>query len=173
MSNTLIDATPQVMVGLGTMTYTIPANGDGIYNVKFQATMNAAPITGDGAGSGTGIGAGSGGGAGYNGFSAGGHGVGYGGAGQGFGPTDGYQQPPYSGSNETTSPAISSTLSVVVNDNGAPIFTAPVIGQAQSAVQFKTSFLAVAGHIITVVVSSGDGLLNSIKSSTSIEKGIF
>ena len=76
MSNALILNQPQVMVGLGTMTYTVPTGAGGAYNVSVQLT----------------------------------------------------EVPP-------------SGLSVVVNDNGSPIFTAPTLSPTQIAQQFKYSFL--------------------------------
>ena len=68
-----------------------------------------------------------------------------------------------------------SGLSIVVNDNGSPIYTAATIGQTQSAIQFKYGFLATATHTITVVLSSSsanDNLLNSVKSIISIGQGL-
>lgn len=65
-------------------------------------------------------------------------------------------------------------LSVVVNDNGSPIFTAPTITPTQIAQQFKVGFLAVAGHVITIVLSSAvavDAQLNSVKSTITIGQG--
>lgn len=109
MANILIKDKPQVMVGLGTMTYTIPASADGMYNVKFSCD----------------------------------------------------EIPP-------------SGLSVLVKNGVTTIFTAPTITPTQISMQFKTSFLAAATDVITVVVSSvaaTDNLLNSVKSITSIGTG--
>lgn len=67
-----------------------------------------------------------------------------------------------------------SGLSIVVNDNGSPIFTAPTIGQLQSALQFKFSFPAIATHVIAVVISSSaasDQPINNVKSIISIGQG--
>lgn len=67
-----------------------------------------------------------------------------------------------------------SGLSVVVNDNGSPIFTAPTIGQTQSAQKFKFSFLATETHVITIVISSvaaSDQPINNVKSIISIGEG--
>lgn len=67
-----------------------------------------------------------------------------------------------------------SGLSVVINDNGSPIFTAPTIGQSQSAQQFKFSFQATSTHIITIVLSSvaaSDQPINNVKSIISISQG--
>ena len=172
MANTLILNQNQVFNGLGTLTYTVATTGN--YNVQVQTTVPSAPLEGDGAGSNTGLGAGKGGGT-VSGFARGGAGTGNGATGQGFGSdTSGYNQPIASGSNESTSPAISSGLSIVINDNGSPIFTAPVIGQAQSSIQFKYSFQATATHVITVVLASStasDNQLSGITSNVSIGEG--
>lgn len=68
-----------------------------------------------------------------------------------------------------------SSLTVVVNDNGSPIFTAPVIGQTQSAQQFRLGAYLTSGHVITVVLSSSaanDNLLNSVKTTVSLCQGL-
>jgi hypothetical protein len=68
-----------------------------------------------------------------------------------------------------------SGLSVVINDNGSPIFTAPTITPTQIAQQFKYSFQATASHVITVVLSSSsaiDAQLNSVKSQITIGQGL-
>ena len=65
-------------------------------------------------------------------------------------------------------------LSVVVNDNGSPIFTAPTVLDGQIAQQFKYAFAATATHVITVVFASStaiDKLLNTVKSTTTIGQG--
>lgn len=67
-----------------------------------------------------------------------------------------------------------SGLSLVVNKNGSPIFTAPTITPTQIAQQFKTAFQAAANDVITVVLSSSsqiDNNLNTVKSSISIGGG--
>lgn len=67
-----------------------------------------------------------------------------------------------------------SGISIVVNDNGSPIFTAPVITPTQSAQQFKYSFQATVADVITVVlasVSAIDAQLNTVKSQITIEQG--
>ena len=70
-----------------------------------------------------------------------------------------------------------SGLTVVVNKNASPIFTAPVITPTQIAQQFKVSASFVATDIITVVLSTSqsnpdtDYLLNSVKSNVSIGQG--
>lgn len=161
---------PYVFVGLGTLTHTIAA--DGAYNVRFGVTVPEAIAIGDGAGSGTGLGSGAGGGG--TGFVAGDQGLGHGGVGQGFGATNGYQQPPAYGSNETSGADISSALSVLVKKNGSTIFTAPALSTTQSEQQFKFSLSAVATDVITVVLASAaasDNALNGVKSTVSIGQG--
>lgn len=67
-----------------------------------------------------------------------------------------------------------SSLSIVVNKNGSPIFTAPVLSPTQQAVQFRISFLATAADVITVVLSSGaavDNQFNTVKTNISIGTG--
>lgn len=69
----------------------------------------------------------------------------------------------------------SSELAVVVKDNGSTIFTAPVLGQTQSSMQFTFSKVLTTGHTITVVLSSSaanDNLLNSVKTSVAIGGGL-
>lgn len=65
-------------------------------------------------------------------------------------------------------------LSVVVNQNGSPIYTAPVITPTQIAQQFKTSFLAAAADVITVVLASSTAVdlqLNTVKTNVAITLG--
>ena len=67
-----------------------------------------------------------------------------------------------------------SGLTIVVNQNGSPIFTTPVITPTQIAQQFKTSFLCADADVITVVASSAnavDSQLNTVKINTSIALG--
>ena len=172
MANYLLLNQPQVFNGLGTLSFTIPQ--DGTYNVQAQITVPEALATGDGGGSGKGLGSGVGGGTLY-GFAVGGAGTGHGAVGQGFGAdTSGYQQPPSYGSNATSGSAVSSSLAVVVNKNGSPIYTAPTFTATQSALQFKTSFVASATDAITVVLSSSagsDNALNGVTSVVSIGEG--
>jgi hypothetical protein len=172
MANTLILNQPQVFNGLGTLTYVVGTTGN--YNVQVQVTVPEALPTGDGGGSGQGLGSGAGGGD-PVGFADGGGGLGVGGVGQGFGAVpNNYNQPPAYGSNATSGAAISSGLSIVVNDNGSPIFTAPVLSTTQSAQQFKYSFQATSGHTITVVLSSStasDEVLNGVVSQVTIGQG--
>jgi len=107
MANILLLEQPFVFVGLGTLTYTVPATGR--YSVKVQLSEN----------------------------------------------------PP-------------SGLSVVVNDNGSPVFTAPVITPTQIAQQFKVSLSLTAADVVTVVLASSsaiDNQLNTVKTSVSIGLG--
>jgi len=171
MANYLILDQSQVFTGLGTLTYTVEDTG--AYNVQVQTTFPQAFIEGSGAGSGQGLGSGVGGGG--QGFVLGDRGAGYGGVGQGFGTANNYQQPSSQASNQTTNPGITSSLSVVVNKNGSPIYTsvAPTLGQ--SGLKFQHSFLATAADSITVVISgnaTSDAALNAVVSNVSISQGL-
>ncbi len=181
MSNFLILGRNYVQNGLGTLTFTVPAtilNGPAVSNVIFtvacQTTVPEALPTGYGAGSGDGHGAGAGGGD-IDGFAAGGSGLGLGGVGQGFGPVpNNYKQPIADVRTPASGPAVSSALSIVVNKNGSPVYTAPAFTPTQSALQFKTSFLCTAADSITIVFSSSnasDNNLNGIQSNVSIYVG--
>lgn len=67
-----------------------------------------------------------------------------------------------------------SGLSVVVNNNASPVFTAPVITPTQIAQQFKVSLSLTAADVITVVLASSsaiDNQLNTVKTSVSIGLG--
>lgn len=67
------------------------------------------------------------------------------------------------------------SLSIVVNQNGSPIYTAPVITPTQSALQLKTSFPATAADVITVVLSSAaaiDNQLNTLKTTVALGNGL-
>jgi hypothetical protein len=67
-----------------------------------------------------------------------------------------------------------SGLSVVVNQNGTPVYTAAALSPTQIAQQFRYAQLYSAGDVITVVFSSSnanDILLNSVKSNVSIGQG--
>lgn len=170
MANYLVLNKPQVWNGLGTLSYVIPTTGQ--YNVQVELTVPEAIAQGSNAGSGLGLGSGTGGGA--QGFTGGDLGTGHGGVGQGFGEGNDYQQPSVQGSNQVAGPSVSSSVTVVVNDNGSPIFTAPAFKFQQSALQFKYGFQATAGHTITVVLASAtasDSGLNGVKSNISISEG--
>ena len=169
MANILLLNQPQVNVGLPTLNFTVPSAS--IYRIACQVTVPSALGAGDGAGSGTGLGSGAGGGDAL-GFSAGGSPLGNGGVGQGFGPVpNNYKQPIASGSNQTSSPDVTSSLSIVVKQNGSTVYTAPAIAPTQSALQFTLDLLCAASDAIQVVFSSSnanDNLLNTIKSSVGI-----
>jgi len=174
MANILFLNQPYVSVGLSTYTFTIPS--DGLYTVNFSATVPQADPTGDGAGSGQGLGSGRGGGDQY-GFAKGGGGLGTGSEGQGFGPDNsGYQQPPAAGSNATSGPAVNSSLVVLVKQNGSTKLTAPAIAAPeQSSLNFKFLLNCSASDTIEIDMTSSnaaDNLLNSIKSSASIDQGL-
>lgn len=66
-----------------------------------------------------------------------------------------------------------SGLTIVVNVNGSPVYTAPVVSPTQIALQFKTDLLLAAADVVTVVAtgSGNDNLLNSVKINTSIGQG--
>lgn len=186
MANYLILNQPQVFVGLGTLSYTIPATGQ--YNVQFNATFpfaqaNNSKVTGPGAavgttgvmgaGSGMGLGAGTGGGG--SGFTKGDQGTGQGGVGQGFGAGNSYQQPPAAGANAEANSAVVSGLTIVVNKNGSPIYTSTARQGNQAAIQFQYGFQATAADAITVVLTGTAGLddaLNTVQSITSINQGL-
>lgn len=171
MANYLILNKPQVFVGLGTLTYNVDTTE--LLNVKFSATVPQAVAEGDGAGSGTGLGSGAGGGG--QGFVLGDRGLGYGGVGQGFGTGNNYQQPPTYGSNETSIAAVTSGLTVVVNVDGSPVYTANAVAGNQSGINFTYGFPATSGEVVTVVLSSAvadDATLNAIKSQISIGQGL-
>jgi hypothetical protein len=191
MANTLILNQPQVWNGLGTLTYTVATTE--ALNVQVQVTFpeavainsnvvaNSAGVGADlvtgqlamGGGSGAGLGAGTGGGG--SGFTGGDLGTGHGGVGQGFGAGNSYQQPPSASSNITANSPVSSGLSIVVNNNGSPIYTSTAPATYQSALQFRTSFLASAGDVITVVLSSAvssDNQLNGVTSNISVGQGL-
>lgn len=171
MANYLILNQNQVFNGLGTLTFTVPTTGS--YNVQVQITVPAAPPIDGGAGSGVGLGSGTGGGG--EGFVGGDLGTGHGGVGQGFGAGNSYQQPSSQASNVVVSAATTSGISILVKNNGSTIFTAPALALAQSALQFKYSFLATAADSITVVIASStasDNGLSGVTSNVSIGQGL-
>lgn len=194
MANYLILNQPQVWNGLGTLTYTVATTGS--FKVKVFSTFPAAPPVNSipnsnlaqqtvpgigvgalgpcGAGSGMGLGAGTGGGG--EGFTGGDLGTSHGGVGQGFGTGNSYQQPPSASSNATASSATSSSLSIVVNQNGTPLttnFVSPKV--AQSGEKIEVSFQGTAADTITVVLTSSassDNQLSGVTSIISIEEGL-
>ena len=173
MANVLQLNKSQVFNGLGTLTYTVTTAG--AYSVGTQVTVPSALATGDGGGSGAGPGSGAGGGD-PTGFAKGGNGTGVGGVGQGFGPVaNNYPQPPLYGSNQTFGPAVTSGVTVVVNQNGSPIYTAPVFTATQSSLQFKFGFLAALNDVITVVLASStlsDKQTSGVTSNVFIQQGL-
>jgi hypothetical protein len=123
--------------------------------------------------SGSGHGAGTGGGG--EGFTGGDLGTGHGGVGQGFGAGNGYQQPPaYTNTPSVSAAAVLSQLSVVVNLNGSPVYTAPAFEGTQGQLEFAFTQQCSNTDVITVVFSSSlgaDKALNAIKSNTSVSQG--
>lgn len=68
-----------------------------------------------------------------------------------------------------------SGLSVVVNKNASPVYTAPVISPTQIAQQFKFDLPLVATDVVSVVLSSAvaiDSQLNTVKTNMSIGQGL-
>ncbi len=179
MANYLLLNQPQVFNGLGTLTYTVATTE--ALNVRVQVTFPEAQAINSnnsegytGAGSGSGLGAGRGTQTGED-FSDGDLGPGYGGAGLGFQSGVLYPQPPAALSNVTANSPVTSSLVVLVKKNGSTIYTATTPAQFQSALQFKTSFLATAADSITVVLSSSassDNQLSGVTSNISIGQGL-
>ena len=67
-----------------------------------------------------------------------------------------------------------SSLVVVVNQNGSPIYTAPAVTPTQIGLRFKISFLAAVNDVITVVLSSSaaiDSIPDNVLSNLSIGQG--
>lgn len=67
-----------------------------------------------------------------------------------------------------------SGISIIVNKNASPVYTAPTLVPTQSSIQFKFPILLADADVITVVASSSnanDTLLNSVKTNTSIVLG--
>jgi hypothetical protein len=127
--------------------------------------------------SGSGHGAGAGGGV-LGEFSLGGGGTGDGATGQGFGASaSGYNQPSVSVNTSSSGATITSGLSVVINLNGSPVYTAPVLGVAQRALQFTTpGILCNSTDTITVVFSSStasDETLIALQANVNVTQGQF
>jgi hypothetical protein len=166
MSNTLQLNKPYVNVGLDTMTYTVATAGN--YNVNVQANVPSAVASGGGSGTARDLGLGQLGG--YEGIgSVPATSLGQGGTGLGClgSNTDGSAA-------AVSYSAVTSGLSIVVNQNGSPIYTSTAPTVSQSALQFKVSFTASATDVITVVLSSSnanDEQLNTVKSTVSIGQG--
>jgi hypothetical protein len=134
----------------------------------------AGSVNDNASGSGSGYGAGAGGGT-LGGFSEGGGGLGASTKGLGFGAaSSGYPQPPTYTNTPTSFAAVLSTLSIVVNKNGTPVYTAPAFNGIQSALQFSANLLCNASDSITIVFSSSlanDQALNAIKANVAIMVG--
>ena len=67
-----------------------------------------------------------------------------------------------------------SGISIVVNDNGSPVYTAPALSPTQSAVQFRRYFNWTAADAITIVLSSSnanDLAINNVKTNIIIQQG--
>lgn len=67
-----------------------------------------------------------------------------------------------------------SGVSLLVKNNGSTVYTAPVLGVAQGAIQFKKSLLLAAADVVTVVMASAsavDNQLNSVKTTCTIGQG--
>jgi hypothetical protein len=68
-----------------------------------------------------------------------------------------------------------SGLSIVVQQNGTTVYTAPTVTATQSALQFKTELNCSATDVITVVMSSStaiDKQLNTVKTTVTIGQGL-
>lgn len=69
---------------------------------------------------------------------------------------------------------IPSSLSIVVNQNGSPIYTSAAFPADQSTLQFKLLMNCTATDVITVALSSAaaiDNQLNTVKSIITIGAG--
>lgn len=67
-----------------------------------------------------------------------------------------------------------SGISIVVNQNGSPVYTAPSVSPTQGALQFRIPFYFTAADAITVVLSSStanDLVINNVKSNIIIQQG--
>lgn len=190
MANTLILNSPQVFNGLGTLTYTVPANTvTQLYTVKVNASFPYNPAINSkvtqasgigyggtgyvGAGSGMSLGQGTGGGG--NGFVDGDAGLGNGGTGQGFGAGNNYQQPPSGSGNAVAQSPQLSSLSLVVAKNAVTQYTSTAPAGIQKSLQFSTTFSAAAGDVITVVGTSSasvDNQLDGITVTASVQQGL-
>lgn len=144
--------------------------GSGAQGLGFGGTEND-----NASGNGNGYGAGAGGGD-VSGFARGGNGVGNGGVGQGFGAVpNNYNQPSANAIVPTSVAGLTSSLSVVINQNGSPIYTSTAPTPTQGALQFKFGFVGTAADTITVVFSSSnanDKTLEAVQSTTTIQQGL-
>lgn len=146
------------------------ALGSGQLGLGFGGTVTDGALGGNGTGWGPGAGGGG------EGFVGGDLGLSHGGVGQGFGAANGYPQP-LAGviTPSALNPAVTSGLSIVVNHNGSPVYTAPSFVLAQDALQFLTKGILCSGNdTITVVFSSStgsDAALIGIKAVVSVNQG--
>lgn len=156
-----------------TMAETTPnlpsvATGSGVTGLGFGGSENdgATGVNGHGAGVGGGT---------LAEFDKGGGGTGDGDVGQAFGAdTSGHPQPLAFVTTPTTVAGLASGLSITVKDNGSTVYTAPTLGQFQSALQFKRDFQFTSGHTVTVVFASStasDEQLAGITSTLCIGDG--
>ena len=160
-------------LGLG-FSDTVPSGAFGGFDGGGSGGGASGAVNDNASGSGSGYGAGAGGGT-LAEFSQGGGGLGDGSTGQGFGASSsGYNQPPAYTNTPTSFAGILSTLSIVVNQNGTPVYTMPTIAGRMETAQFYTNLLCNANDSITIVFSSSlaaDQALNAIKANVSIEIG--
>lgn len=68
-----------------------------------------------------------------------------------------------------------SSLAILVKKGASTVYTAPIIGQTQSALQFRQSFIFAASDVITLVLTSSaasDNAINNVKTIASIGAGL-
>lgn len=180
MSNYLVLDTNYVQSGLGTLTFNVPATVSAFqtpvsnipFQVRCQVSVPQAVAQGSSAGSGLDAGDGVTGGA--QGIGQGSNlSLGNGGTGLGCGP--GAASSNASSSGYTQAALVLSALSVVVNLNGSPVYTAPAVAGDQEMLSFVTpGILCTAADVITVVFSSAgapDNQLNAIKANVAVAQG--
>jgi hypothetical protein len=171
-----------VQVGLGTLTFTVPATVSSLntpvvnipFSVRCQVSVPNAAQQGSQSGSGL---------DGGNGASGGKQGIGQGSnlslgnGGLGLGSGAGASSDDASLSGYPQASAVNSGLSIVVKQNGTTVFTAPAFPTAsrQGALQFKTTLLCNAADVLTVVFSSStasDEQLQGINANVSVQQGM-
>jgi hypothetical protein len=179
LANTLLLNQQFQSVGLPSYTYTVTSAG--LYNVIAQVTMPQATSTG--ASAGTGISTnnnpanftwdgGYGMLGGYSGAGSGAQlGPGQGNLGLGSGQTtlDGAQNSVQNGA------AVTSGVSIVIQQNGSTKYTSTAPTVTQSALQFKYDLSCATSDVITVTFSSSnsnDSQLQAVKSVVAIQQGI-
>jgi hypothetical protein len=80
----------------------------------------------------------------------------------------------YTASVDVTNPPATG-LSIVVQQNGTPVFTAAVEGQTQTAQKFRYSQLYTAADVISVVLSSStasDKVMQAVKAIVTVRQGL-